>query len=200
MAHKNPHLNILEVGAGTAGATIPILRALGGQDGTMARFANYDFTDISAGFFDSSRQKTIAWGNLISFKKLDIEADPIQQGYQEGSYDLVIAANVLHATRSMRNTMENVRKLFKPGGKLVLVELTHERITTSTIFGTLSGWWPGEEATRQKGPTLTEAEWHTLLQSTGFAGVQESIRDSPKGAIYQGSMMVASASSGIAAR
>ena len=49
LSHKNPHLNILEIGAGTGGATLPILRDLGDSDDTMARFPNYDFTDISTG-------------------------------------------------------------------------------------------------------------------------------------------------------
>ena len=143
LSHKNPHLNILEIGAGTGGATVPILRGLGGSDGTMARFSNYDFTDISTGFFEKSRQKTMAWDSLMNFKKLDIESDPLQQGYQPSTYDVIIAANVLHATSRMKKTTSNVRKLLKPGGKLVLVELTHERMTTSTIFGTLPGWWAG---------------------------------------------------------
>ncbi|KAL9043945.1 MAG: hypothetical protein Q9214_002884 [Letrouitia sp. 1 TL-2023] len=193
LAHKNPHLNILEIGAGTAGFTVPILNALGGADGDMPRFKHFDFTDISSGFFENSKQKLTAWNNLISYRKLDIESNPLDQGYEEGSYDVVLAANVLHATKSMQNTMTNVRKLLKPGGRLILVELTHERMTTSTIFGTLPGWWAGVEEGRQKGPTLTELEWDQQLRQTGFAGLRATIRDSPGENRHQGAMMVAEA-------
>ena len=37
-AHQNPHLRILEVGAGTGSATVPILSVLGGQDQKRPRF------------------------------------------------------------------------------------------------------------------------------------------------------------------
>lgn len=145
LAHKNPHLKILEIGAGTGGATLPILEALGGSDASLSRFVSYDFTDISSGFFENAKERFNQWGSLLNFKKLNIEEDPINQGYEDGTYDLVIAANVLHATESMDKTMRNVRKMIKPGGKLCLIELTRERFMTSTVFGTLLGWWAGKE-------------------------------------------------------
>lgn len=193
LGHKNPHLNILEIGAGTGGATLPLLQALGGADGDLARFNSFDFTDISSGFFDAAKEKLAAWSGLIRYSKLDIEKDPNLQGYELGTYDVVVAANVLHATKSMHNTMTNVRKLLKPGGKLILVELTRERMTTSTIFGTLPGWWAGEEDGRTKGPTLTEEEWVPVLQEAGFSGLEAAVWDSPTEFEHQGSMMVAEA-------
>ena len=145
LAHKNPHLNILEIGAGTGGATYPILQTLGGgADGKLPRFANYDFTDISAGFFEKAMEKLQGWGELVKFRKLDIERDPFEQGYEEGSYDLIIAANVLHATSRIENTLKRVRSLLKPGGTLVLIEITVKTMAASLIFGTLPGWWIGE--------------------------------------------------------
>jgi 2-polyprenyl-3-methyl-5-hydroxy-6-metoxy-1,4-benzoquinol methylase len=143
LANKNPHLNILEIGAGTGGATFPILKVLGGTDGKSPRFANYDFTDISTGFFEKVMEKTQAFGDLVTFRKLDIEIDPLKQGYQTGSYDLIIAANVLHATSCMEETMTRVQGLLKPGGTLILIEITVKNLTASLIFGTLPGWWIG---------------------------------------------------------
>ena len=193
LGHKNPHMRILEVGSGTGGATLPILQALGGANEDLPRFAKFDFTDISSGFFDTAKEKLEAWSHLINYGKLNIEEDPEPQGYETGSYDVVVAANVLHATKSMQETMNNVRKLLKPGGKLILIELTRERMTTSTIFGTLPGWWAGEEDGRQKGPTLTEQEWVPLLRKTGYAGLDAAVWDSPVEPAHQGSMMVAMA-------
>jgi len=143
LANKNPHLNILEIGAGTGGATFPVLQVLGGSDGKSPRFANYDFTDISTGFFEKVMEKTQAFGDLITFRKLDIEADPLKQGFQPGSYDLIIAANVLHATSRMENTMARIRSLLKLGGTLILIEITVKNLAVSVIFGTLPGWWIG---------------------------------------------------------
>ena len=140
--HKNPQANILEVGGGTGGCTQSVLDALGGGDsGSTSRFAHYDFTDISAGFFEQARERFAAWGDLISFKVLDVEQEPHLQGFAESSYDLVVACQVLHATRSMKATMTHVRKLLKPGGTLIAVETTNDVLDIQFIFGTLPGWW-----------------------------------------------------------
>lgn len=113
-AHKNPTMKILEIGGGTAGATLPILNALGGSNGTSPRFAKYTFTDISVGFFEKAREKLAPWTPYMNFAKLNIENDPVEQGFEEGGYDIIVASNVLHATRYIGETLANVRRLLKP--------------------------------------------------------------------------------------
>lgn len=148
LAHKNPNMRILEIGAGTGGASLPLLQALGGggaTDGTTPRFESYTFTDISIGYFEKARQKLAPWVPYMHFSKLDIEQDPIEQGYEEGSYDLIVASNVLHATRFIGKTLEHVRKLLKPQGKLLLSEITIplQQMRFHMIVGSLEGWWYG---------------------------------------------------------
>jgi acyl transferase domain-containing protein/NADPH:quinone reductase-like Zn-dependent oxidoreductase len=193
LANKNPFLNVLEIGAGTGGATFPILDALNGGDGSVPRFANYDFTDISAGFFEKVVDKTKRFGDLVKFKKLDIESGPAEQGFQAGSYDLIIAANVLHATKAMKNTLKRVRSLLKPGGSLILIEITISNIATSLIFGTLPGWWAAEEESRKMGPLLTEVEWDTALREADFNGLDATLWDTPDAESHHSSTMIATA-------
>lgn len=142
-AHKNPGAAILEIGGGTGGCTLPALRALTGDDDGIPRFAHYDFTDISSGFFEKAREKLIEWEDRLGFKKFDVEVDAESQDIDCGQYDLVIACNVLHATASMDKTMLNVRKLLRPGGKLLIVEGTRDTLDISLVFGVLPGWWLG---------------------------------------------------------
>lgn len=102
MAHRNPGMRVLEIGAGTGGATAAVLEALslGGDGGSKNggggdRCAEYAFTDISPGFFEKAQERFDHDGNgNMVFKTLDIEKDPVEQGFEEGRYDLVIAANV----------------------------------------------------------------------------------------------------------
>ncbi|KAB5580657.1 putative polyketide synthase [Coniochaeta sp. 2T2.1] len=182
VAYKNPQLKILEVGSGTGGATRPVLEKLGGgKNGRYARFAHYDFTDISKGFFEKGQENFAAWydAGLLDFKALDIEQDPTDQGFEEGTYDVIIAANVLHATQKMQVTMSHVRKLLKPGGQLVLMELTERQPWMTLVFGNLPGWWLGQDDGRTEGPSLSEEEWDMLLKDTGFSGVQVCVPDYP---------------------
>lgn len=197
LAHKNPHLRVLEIGAGTGGATIPILTALGGGGAGDAppRFSSYQVTDITSGFFEGVKAKTVEWAaaGLVSFRKLDIEQDPVTQGFEPETYDLVIAANVLHATRNMRRTMANVRRLVKPGGSLVLIELMPRTIGAANLWGIFDGWWIAEEEERQESPLLAEESWDALLRQTGFSGVDLAVPDTPDEATHIGTTMVSRA-------
>ena len=210
IAHENPHLRVLEIGAGTGGATLSILETLGGDSAQPPRFQEYIFTDISTGFFENSKLKLKAWGSLVTFNKLNIEEDPVSQGYQPESFDLIVAANVLHATPRMAHTMNNVRKLLKLGGKLLLIEATTLRVQFFP-FSLLPGWWAGEayskanavscftddiigeEEYRSDGPLLSEQHWDSLLKETGFSGVDRSLPDYPGKVERSHTMMLSTA-------
>ena len=97
LAHKNPGLRVLEIGAGTGGATAPILHALcqhGDAEIGQPRFSQYMFTDISPGFFEKAKQRFQGYGDRIAFQVLNIENDPLEQGFEEHGFDLIVAANV----------------------------------------------------------------------------------------------------------
>lgn len=83
------------------------------------------------------------WSDIIDYKVLDIEKNPVEQGFEAGTYDIVMASNVLHATSDITTTLKNVRKLLKPGGRIVLMELTKVTAWINCIFGSTTGWWAG---------------------------------------------------------
>lgn len=138
LVFKKPHMRIIEVGAGTGGVTLSLLQSLN-RDGTHL-IDRYHYTDISAGFFAQAKVKFSKWISCIDFKTLDITKDPERQGFEPHSYDLVIASNVLHATAFISETLKNTRKLLKPDGRMLLLELTGKSAAIHTIFGTLSGY------------------------------------------------------------
>ncbi|KAH8817121.1 putative polyketide synthase [Xylogone sp. PMI_703] len=177
LTHKYPNLAFLEIGAGTGGATQPILEVLGGHGDRPARFGSYTFTDISSGFFEKAQEKFNAWGEHLLYQKLNIEHDPSTQDFQSQSYDVIIAANVLHATSNMNVTMANALKLLKPGGKLIMIEITQQLMRIPMIMGILPGWWLGEEDGRHGGPTLQVHEWDQLLKRQGYSGVELYLPD-----------------------
>lgn len=193
MAHQNPHMNILEIGAGTGSATLPILEGFGGKDGkSTPRFSHFRYTDISTGFFEKAREKFHAWDSLMSYQSLDITKDPIGQGYTDTSYDLIIACNVLHATPRIDETISNVRKLLKPGGKLLLIEETimHKRLF---LFACLPGWWASQDGRHANGPLLSQQEWNTVLKRNSFSGVDICLQDFPGASEASNCMMIATA-------
>nr|ACS68554.1 hybrid PKS-NRPS protein [Metarhizium anisopliae] len=187
IAHRYPRMNILEIGAGTGGATKGILQSLGSTFGT------YTFTDVSTGFFEAAAEQFSPWADKMVFKALNIENSPTEQGYSEASYDLVIASNVLHATKTLSETMRNVRRLLKPGGFLLLLEVTSDIVRVKMMMSGLSGWWLGGDDGRRHGPTITVPEWDTLLRSTGFSGVDNTFNDFGHSSKYMTSVMLSQA-------
>ncbi|KAJ5621531.1 hypothetical protein N7528_006314 [Penicillium herquei] len=175
--HKNPRARILEIGAGTGAATRHAFRTFGSEEDGGSRCESWHFTDISSGFFEAARTEFAAWGNLLKFDRLDIEQSPEAQGFELTSYDIVVACQVLHATKSMARTMSNVRSLMKPGASLLLMETTRDQIDLQFIFGLLPGWWLSEEPERHSSPSLSIDMWDRVLKDAGFTGVEIDLRD-----------------------
>lgn len=164
LVHKNPAMQILEIGAGTGGATRPVMETLTAQG---KRYEKYCFTDISPSFFEQAKD-TIFKDQLDSteFRVLNVENDSLEQGFEAGLYDLIVAANVLHATKKINVSLSNAKRLLKPGGRLLLFEITNIEVLLSHFcFGTLPGWWLSEDKDRRWGPLMSAESWrHHLSQ------------------------------------
>ncbi|GLI77277.1 putative Hybrid PKS-NRPS biosynthetic cluster [Penicillium ochrochloron] len=167
--HVYPRAKIFEVGAGTGGATKFIFETIGHT------FSSYTYTDVSSGYFEKAAEAFSDWKDKLIFKSFDTERTPESQGFQEGTYDLIIASNVLHATESMHKTLNNVRRLLRPGGYLMLLEITNNKLAAFTsMFGGISGWWAGCEDGRPYAPTMPLEDWNTVLRQSGFCGVDST--------------------------
>ncbi|KAF7175171.1 hypothetical protein CNMCM7691_006575 [Aspergillus felis] len=170
-------IRILEIGAGTGGTTTEVLNLCSPNGESFG--AKYMYTDLSPGFFNAAKTSLKKWEPLLTFKVLNIEDDPASQGFEEHTYDLIIAANVIHATARLTNTLSNVRKLLKPGGVFGLVELTRLTPFYNLAFGPLSGWWAGVDEGRTESPLQSPQQWNNLLKQTGFSGVDLAAYDLP---------------------
>ncbi|KAK8037847.1 hypothetical protein PG991_001193 [Apiospora marii] len=187
LAHKNPLMKILEVGAGTGGTAKPVLDRLG------SRYGRYDFTDVSPWFLDRAKDRFAAM-EQVEYRILDIEGDPSTQGFQVGTYDVLLASNVLHATRDIVATLRNCLALLKPGGKLLLTEgVRPSSMMTNFVFGLLPGWWKSEEGDRQAGPLLSAGAWERYIVQSGFAGLDAVFPDYADDAYHVSSVLVCSA-------
>ncbi|KAK7744554.1 Type I Iterative PKS [Cytospora paraplurivora] len=178
LSFKHPGMDFLEVGAGTGSFTERILKAVSSSaTGTKERFNSYHYTDISPAFFERARKRFYSHSHKMKFGLLNAERDPLGQGFKEKTFDVISASNVLHVTKNLDQTLQGLRKLLKPGGKLLLHEYIHpERIEVGFVFGLLPGWWPDDES-RKLGPLASEETWDMLLHRNGLSGADFSLRD-----------------------
>ena len=156
-------LRVLEVGAGIGSATECILPVL-----PAGRF-DLMYTDISAGFFADAEARFSADGASIDYRVLDIEKDPVDQGFDPHAYDMVIAANVLHATCHLDETLAHCRTLLAPSGLLVALENQRGRGWMDLIFGQLDGWWRFADRYRSNHALAGPEVWREALGDAGFA-------------------------------
>ncbi|KAL9001809.1 MAG: hypothetical protein Q9188_005223 [Gyalolechia gomerana] len=164
LSHNVPGMKVIELGAGTGGATKPILESLQAPGGTdNPRFRRYDFTDISESFFESAKASFSEY-KRVNYFRCDIEQDPAEQNIEAGSYDLVIAANA-----------------GGPVGRLYAIMY----IGLITELGT--------DDYRRWGPCLTTEKWHEVLAENGFLGTDIVFRDYEDETCHEQSVMVATA-------
>lgn len=126
-------LRVLEVGAGTGATTEWLLPQL------PASRTHYTYTDISPAFFDAARHRLREF-DFLHFQTLDLDADPADQGFTPGSYDIVVAGHVLHATADLSSTLNRIADLLVADGQLLAIEPTDER-PMIPLFGMLDSFW-----------------------------------------------------------
>lgn len=160
----NRKLRILEVGAGTGGVTTSILGHLP-QDRT-----EYTYTDLSDLFVSQAEAKYAAYP-FMHYARLNIDEDPQAQGFDAGGYDLVIAANVVHATPVLSRTLDHIKTLLAANGLFLLLEV-HGCRGLDLTFGFLKQWWDFTDLElRPHAPLLSAERWSAVLEASGFDAV-----------------------------
>jgi len=99
-------VRVLEVGAGTGGTSAHVIPALA----HLGDAVEYVYTDLSRAFLAHGKRH-FGEHAFVRFAALDIEKDAAAQGFDEGSFNLVVATNVLHATKRIAPTLANIKRL-----------------------------------------------------------------------------------------
>ena len=102
---------------------------------------------------------------------LDVERDPVAQGFEAHGYDVVVAANVLHATRDLGEALSHCRALLAPSGTLVALEGLRRQGWLDLTFGLLDGWWRYADEYRIDGVLVGETVWRRALSDAGYGEV-----------------------------
>ncbi len=166
-------LRVLEIGAGTGGATGSLLPILPPER------TQYVFTDASAAFFVAAKKRFEPY-DFVEYRCLDIDNDLQEQGFDEASFDLIVASYVLHVARDVRCSLGRLGRLLAPGGQLLASEF-HDPELLAGSFGFLDQFWTYvDDDLRSESPLLSRDQWPALFRQCGFDEVvQCGIEEEP---------------------
>jgi acyl transferase domain-containing protein/acyl carrier protein len=166
---RGSRLRILEVGGGSGKLTQRVVPGLRDQD------VEYHFTDIGKSFVVHAEQDALHQGHdFMTFGLLDISKDPAEQGYEKYSFDVILAFDVIQATKDLMGTMEHLNTLLKPNGILLIVEAVWVPRWSPLIFGLAEGFWYFAQDEARKHlllPGLNPEQWEDVFWRQGFEQV-----------------------------
>jgi acyl transferase domain-containing protein/NAD(P)-dependent dehydrogenase (short-subunit alcohol dehydrogenase family) len=163
LSHRYPHMKILELGASGGATTRSVLGSISSQ------YASYTCTDVA---FDSLPREILEeYPDRLIFGVLDIQKDPELQGHSDGTFDLIIASKSLYSVGTPSKALLNCRRLLRPGGYLILREMTQNYLPMSLVKTFVYG---SELSNEGLSHMLDVEAWSTLLQDANFSGVDSS--------------------------
>ena len=91
-------------------------------------FGSYTFTNKTSDYFEAAKTSFKAHADKLIFKELDIEQEITEQEFTANSYDLVISTLAVSQSESPEKALAKARELLKPGGYLLLLEATNNKV------------------------------------------------------------------------
>lgn len=160
-------IRIIEIGAGTGGTSTMVFKKLMPYQDNIYE---YCYTDVSKVFLMYAEKEYGPENPYLTYRIFNAEEPVVGQGIDVGGYDIIIVANVLHATKNIKHSIRNIKSVLQRNGLILLNEISRNSLFTHLSFGLLDGWWLYEDTSlRIPGcPGLYPETWKEVLEGEGF--------------------------------
>ena len=152
-------LRILEVGAGFGGTTKRLAELLE----RLGQSVEYTYTDVSSMLVKEAKKK-FAKHQWMDFQSLNLEKDP--PASLQGTYDIVIGTNVVHATSNIVSSTKRMKSLLRKGGFIVKSEVTRIVYWYDLVYVLIDVWWAFKDSRTY--PLQPADDWIKDLKEAGF--------------------------------
>ncbi|KAI9728591.1 MAG: Type I Iterative PKS [Cirrosporium novae-zelandiae] len=167
MANIRPGLSILEIGTGNGGVAPAVLSSLSKFLDGVTKPIEYTFSCSNAATLQKAEGHLQEFKDRVKFKVLDFEKNPADQGFENGTYDIILTCNAIVAVQNLEQALHRTQKLLKPGGKFCALKVTDPGLRLGMTLGCLPNWWAKEQAGRLHGLVDIQAR-EALLRNKKF--------------------------------
>lgn len=163
---------IVELGAGTGGATSALLRRLGSTG--AERVAELTITDLAPSFLVVTLERLVeSYGDPgfpLGRKRLDFTRPLAEQGIDRGGVDVLLAVNALHNAADLPAVLAMLAAALPADGALVISESICEpgrHVHQDFVFNLLPLGRP-RHAGGVESRFFSAGQWHTALEESGL--------------------------------
>lgn len=159
------NLRILEIGDGAGSLAPHLLRRLPVEK-TLYVLTNKD--DLRLSHAEQKFQEH----SSISHQLFDIEEDPLNQGFEPHSFDLIIAPEIMKSVSNISKALTNIRQLIASKGLLIFMEDPEAPTPADLIIDLLKKrpYLAGTNGDNPE-PWLPPDQWKKNLEAAGFENI-----------------------------
>ncbi|KAI0505428.1 hypothetical protein F5B22DRAFT_524155 [Xylaria bambusicola] len=171
LAQSKTTMRVLEVGAGIGEKTANIIKDLTHTNGSPL-YSRYVVADASSDLLNVARERLKELRN-VEFSTMNINEAMESQGFEDASFDVIIAAGVVNTSANIQKSLQGLRGLLSPNGRLLLEEPRTGLLWAKFVLGILPNWWSHTDDGRELEPFVDATRWQEELRSAGFGDVQQ---------------------------
>lgn len=165
-----PLPRVLELLANGVSGADTVLEVAAGTGLMTAVIASRVRHVIAADYAD--KMLAILWERMRTAGISNVEPvhrDIYALGYPAGSFDFVVAGNVLHLLPDLERALDALRHVLRPGGKLIAPTFVHAETRVSSLVSRLLATVAGQPMHRR----FTSASLRHVLEQRGFRVARE---------------------------
>lgn len=162
-----PGASVLGLGPGAIAAAKVVLEAFSATGhGSSSLIGHLTLADTTSRRLCQARKHLARWGEMVDFVELETGPDSLAP-LADRHFEMIFLSSLRHGPILSPEALANMRKLLRPGGKLMIVEPTSERLEMGIVLGTAP-------AVRVEG---SGASLDQMLRESGFSGIDFEIGD-----------------------
>ncbi|RAL17772.1 ketoacyl-synt-domain-containing protein [Aspergillus homomorphus CBS 101889] len=171
LTHKNPLLRVLHIGGSTADLA-SFTETLSSSSERCPWF-QYDYIKHSQEELAHVEAHCERLGQNVRLKSLQLDQDPTTQGFEPSFYDLVVISQPLTPEQDMLKSLNNIRGLVKPDGRLILmgVHITPPE-ATSLVLTHPAEAMPCLSPHNATSSSCSEEQLSEILARSQFTGIE----------------------------